>query len=110
MVGVGEELPLQRNPHHDEKRLHKGNLHQTNRKNLVHDTLVSTVARGKDVRERWRWSVRRLLTNNLKNGMMTNHGFPVITKPIPGNDGNFLGGTTRTGPHRHPSSLGRIGR
>jgi hypothetical protein len=110
MAGVGVERGLQRNTHHDENRLLERNLHQTNRKNLAHDTLVSTVARGKDVRERWRWSVRRLLTNNLKNGTMKNHGFPVITKPIPGNDGSFLGGTTRTGPPRLPSSLGRIGR
>lgn len=110
MVGVGVEMGLQRNTHHDENRLLERKLHQTNRENLAHDTLVSTVARGKDVRERWRWSVRRLLTNDLKNGRTMNHGFPVITKPIPGNDGSFLGGTTKTGPHRLLSSLGRIGR
>ncbi len=93
MAGVGVEMGLQRNTDHDEKRLHKGNLHQTNRKNLAHDTLVSTVARGKDVRERWRWSVRQLLTNNLDNGRTKNHGFPVITKFIHDNDGSLLGGT-----------------
>lgn len=110
MAGVGVEMGLQRNTHHDENRLLERNLPLINRKNLAHDTLVSTVARGKDVCERWRWSVRRLLTNNLKNGRAKNHGFPVITKPIPDNDGNFLGETTRTGPHRLLLSPGRIGR
>jgi hypothetical protein len=110
MAGVGVEVGLQRNTHHDEIRLLERNLPQTNQKNLAHDTLVSMVARGKDVRERWRWSVRRLLTNNLKNGRTKNHGFPVITKPNHDNDGSFLGGTTKTGPHRLPSSPGRIGR
>jgi hypothetical protein len=109
MAGVGVEVGLQRNTHHDENHLLKRIFPQTHRKNLAHDTLVSTAARGKDVCERWRWSVRRLLTNNLNNGTMKNHGFPVITKPIPGNDGSFLGGTTRTGPHLLPLSLGRIG-
>ena len=110
MAGVGVERGLQRNTHHDENRLLERNLFQTNRKNLAHDTLVSTVARGKDVCERWRWSVRRLLTNNSINGRTKNHGFPVITKPIPGNDGSFLGGTTSIGPHRLPLSPGKIGR
>lgn len=62
------------------------------------------------MRERWRWSIRRLLMNNLKHGTMKNHGFPVIAKPIHGNDRNFLGGTTRIATHRLPSSLDRIGR
>jgi hypothetical protein len=110
MAGVGVEVGLQRKTHHDENHPLERNLPQTQRKNLAHDTRVSTVARGKDVREWWRWSVRRLLTNNLDNGRMKNHGFPVITKPILGNDGSFLGGTTRTGPHRLPLSPGRIGR
>lgn len=110
MGGVGVEKGLQRNTHHDENRPLERNLHQTNRKNLAHDTLVTSVATGKDVRERWRWSVRRLLTNNSINGRTKNHGFPVITKPSHDNDGSFRGGTTSIGPHQLPSSPGRIGR
>ena len=91
MAGVGVEVGLQRNTHHDENHPLKRNFPQTHRKNLAHDTLVSTVARGKDVCERWRWSVRQLLTNNLGNGRTKNDGFPVITKPIHDDDGNFLG-------------------
>lgn len=92
MAGVGVERGLQRNTHHDEKHNLGINFRLTNQK-LTHDTLVSTVARGKEVCERWRWSVRRLLTNNLNNGRTKNHGFLVITKPIHGNDGSLLGGT-----------------